>query len=167
VEHNESWHITRKVLLAGEPAMALRGLLYVLLAAGVTGVPPSSAQFNPGGAAASSGTMEQRIDRLLQHESEALELLQKQLLPAIRCDQGAKDYRETCHDMRTKLKDEAQKVQQDIALYRTSRQPVDLFDDYVDLQFLWKDIQIFGIADECNGDRNREPLVRPGTALSS
>jgi hypothetical protein len=104
--------------------------------------------------------MEQRIDRLLQHESEALELLQKQIVPAITCDHAGKDYRETCHDMSTKLNDEAHKVQQDIAVYRTSRQPVDLFNDYADLQYLWHDIQIFGIEDEYNGDRNHQPLAK-------
>jgi hypothetical protein len=63
--------------------------------------------------------------------------------------------------MLTKLRDEAQQAKRDIAQYRTSgdRQPGDLFDIYVELQSLLKDIQLFAVEDEFSGNRNREAVA--------
>lgn len=140
--------------------MTLRGILCVLLVAFGTGAPLSSAQSNPSGAA-SSGSTEEEINRLLARESEALAHFQEVLVPAIRCDQGVKEFRQTCHGMVAKLKDEAQHCQGDIARYRASdaRQPADLFDIYDQSQFLLKDIQILSIEDEYNGRGNSNVLA--------
>ncbi|HKD78861.1 MAG TPA: hypothetical protein VKH81_04160 [Candidatus Angelobacter sp.] len=140
--------------------MTLRGLLCVLLVAFGTGAPSSSAQSKPS-AAASSGSTKENISLLLARESEALAHFQQVLAPGIRCDQGAKEFRQTCHDMVAKLKDEAQQAQRDIAQYRASDagQPADLFDIYDQLQFLLKDIEILSIEDEYNGDGNHHALA--------
>jgi hypothetical protein len=53
--------------------MTLRRLLYLWLAAYVIGVPSSSAQSDPSAVAAPSKSAQQRIDLLLQRESEALD----------------------------------------------------------------------------------------------
>jgi len=141
--------------------MVLRRLLpYFLLLACAIRVPSSSAQSEPGAVAARSSLTKDRIDLLLRRESEALDHYQQQVAPAIRCD-ADNSIRQPCHDMLTKLREEAQKAQREIARYRASsaRQPVDLFDIYVDLQSLLEDIQIFGVEDEFNGNRNREALA--------
>ena len=102
-----------------------------------------------------------RIDLLLQRESEALAHYQQRVAPAIRCDYADKDVRQTCNDMLTKVRDEAQQAKHLIAAYRTSgnRQPTALFDIYVDLQSLLQNISVLGIEDEFWGNRNREPLA--------
>ena len=137
-----------------------RLLPYFLLLACVTRVPSSSAQSEPGAVAARSSQTKDRIDLLLRRESEALDHFQQQVAPAIRCD-ADNSIRETCHDMLTKLREEAQKAQREIARYRASsaRQPVDMFDIYVDLRSLREDILILCVEDEFNGNRNREALA--------
>jgi hypothetical protein len=79
--------------------------------------------------------------------------------PAIRCDQADKNYRESYRSMLMKLRDEGQRAEQDIALYRRSGQPVDLFNNYVDLQFLLKNIELFNLSEQYNGDRNHQALA--------
>src|SRR5712692_8771181 len=122
-----------------------RLLPYLLLFACVTRVPSSSAQSEPCAVAARSSPtqLQQRIDQLLRRESEALDHYQQRVAPAIRCEYADNSIRQPCHDMRTKLRDEAQRAQREIARYRafSARQPVDLFDIYVDLQSLLKDIE--------------------------
>ena len=61
--------------------------------------------------------------------------------------------------MRVTLTDEAQRAKQDTVVYRTSRQPVDLFNNYVDLQFLLKSIELFSLSEQYNGDRNHQALA--------
>ena len=141
--------------------MTLRDLLCLILVACVTGVLSSSAQSNPDGTADSSGPKQQDIERLLQRESDALDLYQKQVAPAIRCDQADKKYRETCHDMSVKLSEEAQVAKKDVGRYRTSNahQPVDLFSIYVELESLLNDIERFSVEEEYNEDRNHEVLA--------
>ena len=141
--------------------MTLRRLLYSLLAVCVIGVPSSSAQSGPSAVAAASKSTQQRIDLLLQRESEALDRYQQQVELAIRCDHADHDFGQTCHDMLTKLRDESRQAKQDIVLYQTSsaRHPVDLFNAYVDLQSLLKDIEILAIEDEFNGNHNHDALA--------
>jgi hypothetical protein len=142
--------------------MTLRRLFNLLLVACVIGVPPSPAQSDPCAVAAASGPMQQRIDLLLRRESEALDQYQQQVEPAIRCNHADQGFGQTCHDMLTKLRDESRQAEQDIALYQKSsaRHPVDLFNIYVDLQSLLKDIGIFAVEDEFNGSRNRNALAQ-------
>jgi hypothetical protein len=139
--------------------MTLRRLLYLLLAACVIGVPSSSAQSDPRAVAAASRSS--RIDLLLRRESEALDRYQQLVEPAIRCDHADDDFGQTCHDMLTKLRDESRQAKQDIVLYQRSsaRHPVDLFNIYVELQSLLKDIEILAIEDEFNGNHNHDALA--------
>lgn len=141
-----------------------RLLPYLLVFACVTRVPSSSAQSEPCAVAARSSPtqLQQRIDQLLGRESEALNHYQQQVAPAIRCEYADDSIRQPCHDMLTKLRDEAQRTQREIVRYRASsaRQPVDLFDIYVDLQCLLKDIESLALEDEFNGNRNHEALAK-------
>lgn len=142
--------------------MTLSGfLLSLVVAACVICVPSSFAQANRSVVAVSSGPVQQTIDHLLKRESEALDHFQHVLSPALRCDPADTEFRPTCHGMVTKLQDEAQEARQDIDLYRRSPNPAaaDLFDIYVHLQFLLKDIEIFSVADEYNGDGNHQALA--------
>lgn len=141
--------------------MTLRRPFYLLLAACVICVPSSSARSDPSVVASASKSTQQKIDLLLQRESEALDRYQQQIAPAIRCDYTDKHVRQACNDMLTRVRDEAQQAKYRIAEYRTSgnRQPTDLFDTYVDLQRLLQDITVFNIEGEFWGNRNREPLA--------
>jgi exonuclease VII large subunit len=140
-----------------------RLLPYLLLFACMTHVPSSSAQSEPGAVAARSypTQLQQRIDQLLRRESEALDHYQQRVAPAIRCEHADNTIRQTCHDMLTKLRDEVQQAQREIARYRTSSalQPIALFDIYVDLHSLLEDIEILAVEDEFNGNRNHEALA--------
>ena len=106
--------------------------------------------------------LQPRIELLLRRESEELDHFQQQVAPAIRCDNTDDRILQACRDMLTKLRDEAQQAKRDIARYRTSseRQPGDLFDIYVELQAVLKDIQLLGVEDEFSGNRNREPVAQ-------
>src|ERR1700758_3990883 len=119
-----------------------------------------SAQSNPSAVAAASRSTQQRIDLLLQRESEALDRYQQQV-ESMRCAHADHDFGQTCHDMLAKLRDESRQAKQDIVLYQTSsaRHPVDLFNVYVDLQSLVKDIEILAIEDEFNGNHNHDALA--------
>ena len=69
--------------------------------------------------------------------------------------------------MLTKMRDESQRAKQDIVLHQTAntRQPADLFDIYVELQSLLKDIDTLAIEDEFNGNRNRDALAEADNAF--
>ncbi len=140
-----------------------RLLPYLVLFACLTRVPSSSAQSEPNAVAAQSSPtqLHQRIDVLLQRESEALDHYQQQVAPTIRCEYADSSIRQICHDMLTKLRDEAQQARREIVRYRasSSRQPINLFDIYVDLRSLLEDIQILAIEDEFNGNRNHDALA--------
>ena len=139
--------------------MTLRVLFYMLVAACVTSVQTTSAQSKPSGAVTSSGPTQETIDRLLKYETAALDHFQQVLAPTLRCYRADKESRQLCDGMITTLKDEAQQAAQNIARYLTSRTPGDLFDTYVHLQFLLKEIEIFSIEDEYNGDHNHKALA--------
>ena len=62
--------------------------------------------------------------------------------------------------MRVTLSDDAQTVKKDIARYRASRTPADLFDIYAHLQFFLESIDIFSVEDEYNGDHNHLALAK-------
>lgn len=83
------------------------------------------------------------------------------MAPTIRCEYADSSIRQICHDMLAKLRDEAQQARREIVRYRASstRQPIDLFDVYVDLRSLLEDIQILAIEDEFNGNRNHDALA--------
>ena len=68
-----------------------------------------------------------------------------------------------CHDMREKLRDEANAALKKIDRYRAlpaaQRKPAEFYDIYDLLSFMLHDIEIFMIEDEYTGQANKSPLA--------
>ena len=101
-----------------------------------------------------------RIDMLLTRETEALDRLQHQYLPAMRCDQENADVRAACRSFVGNLGERAGGARKEIAAYRRQPQPAKLFDVYTQLRDILEEIEIFMTQDQFNGDVNKQALAQ-------